>query len=364
VTDAVVHGIRGRPLELPLAPPAELAGGAMSTMPIVLVDVLASDGRCGHSYLRTYTPLALRSLAALVEDLADLLVGQPATPEAVERALPYTLRLLGTRGLVGAALAALDIALWDVRAQGAGRPLARLLGSEVDRIPVYATIRSRDPRSAAEEAHAAADRGFAAVKVKLGGRPLEDDERLVKAVRATVGAGVDVLGDFNQSLTVQQALGCAAQLDELGLAWIEEPTSADDLAGHARIRQALRTPVQLGENLEGTAELTHSIDTGASDLLTFDAVKIGGVTGWRRAASLAADAGLRVSSHSFPEISVHLLAGTPTAHWLEHLDHLAPIRASGLRVEDGHLRVLEGAGIGLRWDEDAVARLQAGRAIG
>jgi mandelate racemase len=278
--------------------------------------------------------------------------------------MPHTLRLLGRRGLVGAALAAFDIALWDVRAQAAGLPLARLLGSSADRIPVYATIRSRAPRTAAEEAHAAAERGIAAVKVKLGGRPLEEDERLVAALRAAVGADVEVLGDFNQSLTVDQALGHAARLDDLGLAWIEEPTSAHDLTGHARIRQALRTPVQLGENLEGCTELTHSIEAGASDLLTFDAVRIGGVTGWRTAAALAADAGLRVSSHSFPELSVHLLAATPTAHWLEHLDHLAPIRASGLRIEDGHLHVPRAAGIGLRWDEDAVARLQTGETVG
>ncbi len=356
---AVTDTVQVRPIEIPLAQPVELAGITLRTTPVVLIDLRTSDGLCGRAYLRTYSALALRGLARLLDDMAGLIVDQPAAPGALERAVPSTLRLLGLRGLVGAALAGLDMALWDAAARAAGQPLARLLGGGVDKVPAYATIRSRDPRIAAEEAEAAATNGFTAVKLKVGGQSATGDRKLVDAVRSSVGAGVEIMGDYNQSLTVTEALARAPELDELGLAWIEEPTRADDLAGHARIARALRTDVQLGESHEGATELERSIDAGASDLVMLDFMKIGGVTGWRRASAMAANAGLRLSSHSFPEISVHLLSASPTAHWLEHLDHLAPIRERGYRVENGHVHVPEEPGVGLRWDEGAVDRLLA-----
>lgn len=312
-----------------MARPMQLAGGVMSSVPVVLID-LEVDGVPGRSYLRTYTPLALRSLAALVEDLAGI------------EEVPHTLRLLGTRGLVGCALAGLDMARWDARARAAGVPLAALLGSSITRVPAYASLRSRDPDSAAQEA---ADCGLGTVKLKLGGRPLIEDRRVVEAVREV---GVRVMGDFNQSLTFDEAL----ELDALGLEWIEEPLAADDFAGHRALAEALETPIQLGENLEGASEAARCVQAGASDLLMFDAMKIGGVTGW-----MAARPSLPLSSHTFPEFSVHLLAASPTAHWLEHLDHLAPILERPLTVRDGHALVPDEPGAGLHWDERAIARL-------
>jgi mandelate racemase len=149
---ALVQTVRVRPVEIPLAQPVELATGTLRTTPVVLIDLRTSDGVCGHSYLRSHSALALRGLATLIDELAGRLVGRPATPAALERAVPSPLRLLGMRGLVGAALAGLDMALWDARAQAAAEPLARLLGSDVDRVPAYATIRARDPGRAGEEA--------------------------------------------------------------------------------------------------------------------------------------------------------------------------------------------------------------------
>jgi mandelate racemase len=348
-----------RPIEIPLEQPLELAVATLYTTPVVLIDLWTSDGVCGRSYLRTYSTLALRGLARLLEDLAGALIGAPAAPEALERAVPDTLRLLGLRGLVGAALAGLDIALWDCRAQAADRPLHRLLGGAVDRVSAYATVRSRAPETAAAEAQSAAARGFSAIKLKLGGQAGPDDRRLVGAVRAAVGDAIDIMGDFNESLTVAEALARAPELDGLGLAWIEEPTRADDLAGHSAIAAALRTPVQLGENHEGSTDLARSIEARASDLVMLDAMRIGGVSGWMHASGLAARAGLRVSSHSFPEISAHLLAASATAQLLEHLDHLAPIRERGYRVVDGQVELRDEPGLGLRWDEEAVERLLA-----
>ena len=130
---------------------------------------------------------------------------------------------------------------------------------------------------------------------------------------------------------------------------------AHDFSAHRAIAEALETPIQLGENLEGPAEARACLAAGASDLIMFDAMKIGGVTGWMEAARSCA---LPISSHTFPEFSVHLLAATPTGHWLEYLDHLAPILERPLEVHDGFAHVPSEPGVGLHWDEHAIARLR------
>jgi mandelate racemase len=145
-------------------------------------------------------------------------------------------------------------------------------------------------------------------------------------------------------------------LDGEGLHWIEEPTLADDHAGHALIRQHARTAIQIGENWWGPHEMALALAAGACDLGMPDAMKIGGVTGWQRAAALAEAAGLPVSSHLFPEVSAHLLAATPTCDWLEFVDWAAPILQQPLAVRDGHVAAPDLPGIGIAWDEAAVTR--------
>jgi mandelate racemase len=342
--------------------PVGTAGGAMTTAPIVLLDLMTSDGLIGRSYVRTYTPVALRALAALLEDLADLVKGRPAEPEPIGRQLRGAVRLLGARGLVLAAIAGIDMALWDVQGKAQGRPLAALLhgASDVvptDRVPAYASLRSRRPAAARDEAAAAAAAGFSAVKLKAGGAAWQADLELLAAVRSGVEESVAIMVDYNQSLTVDAVLARAGAIDELGLAWIEEPTRADDFEGHARVAAALSTPVQLGENLDGPDELRLAMSAAASDLVMFDAVRIGGVSGWMRAAQLAHEAQLPISSHTYPEFSVHLLSASRTHHWLEHLDHVAPILLRPLEIRDGYAVVPSTPGVSLEWDERAIARV-------
>jgi mandelate racemase len=164
------------------------------------------------------------------------------------------------------------------------------------------------------------------------------------------------MSDYNQSLLVAEASRRAAALEDEGLYWIEEPTRADDYSGHARIRQDTETPVQIGENWWGPHDAAKSVEAGASDYAMPDAMKIGGVTGWLRAAALAEAAGIPLSSHLFPEISAHLLAVSPTRHWLEYVDWADPILEKPLEIEDGHASAPDAAGIGISWDEEAVQR--------
>jgi mandelate racemase len=356
VDPAVVERTRVRAVSLTPSRPVETAAGVLTVTPLVLIDLTTSDGVVGRSYLRCYTPAALPGLARLVADLAELLVRTPAAPALADALLRRELRLLGTRGLTGMAMAGLDLALWDAHARARGVPLATLLGGAPRPIPAYASLRTMAPASAAEEASALAAAGFRAVKVKLGRSDLAADLAVVRALRQAVGDAVQLMVDYNQSLTVAEAVQRAAVLDGEGIAWIEEPTTAEDLTGHARVSAAARTPVQLGENWLGPADAAAAMAAGASDYATFDAMKLGGVTGWLQAAAIASRHGMPVSSHTFGEVSAHLLALTPTAHWLEYLDHVGELLTEPLQVRDGHTVPSTAPGTGLTWDEPAITR--------
>lgn len=346
-----IRRLRVRPLDLALADPVETAAGVMHTMPLVLIDLETEEGVTGRSYVRTYTPLALAATAKLIDDLAERIVGATADPVAVESTLRTRFRLLGQQGLVTIAIAAIEMALWDARAHAEGVPLTVLLGGTPRPIRAYASLRTMDPKRAAAEAEAAIQRGFTAVKLKLGGGDLAADLSTIRAVRAAIGEDAELMVDYNQNLSVDDALRRVKALDHEDLAWVEEPTRADDYEGHARIAAAADTPVQLGENWWGTNDVEKSVATRASDYVTLDVMKLGGVSGWLRAAQIAERAGLPASSHTFPELSVQLLALTPTCHWLEYLDHAGPILRHPVRIENGCAHPPDAPGSGLDWKD-------------
>lgn len=179
---------------------------------------------------------------------------------------------------------------------------------------------------------------------------------MVRAIRKAVGDATAIMVDYNQCLTPAEAVQRLRVLDEEGLIWVEEPTLAHDYVGHSMIARAAETPIQCGENWWGTLDMQHAIDARASDFMMIDVMKIGGVTGWLRAAALAQARGIRLSNHLWPELSAQLLCATPTAHWLEYADWWNPIMAEPLRIENGMADVSADTGTGVAWDEKAVAR--------
>jgi mandelate racemase len=355
----MIEQITVRGVSLTPPKPVQTAAGTLSTTPLVLID-MRTDDAIGHAYLRPYTPLALGPLVDLTANMAELIVGGSAAPARIEAELHRAVALLGRRGLVGAAMAGLDMAAWDALAREVGVPLVRLLGGEPRPVRAYASLRTMDPAAAADEAVDAVARGFTGLKLKVG--PL-GDLTAIRAVRAAIGDSIALMVDYNQSLTVAEALNRATALDDLGLAWIEEPVSAEDHSGHSRVSQATRTPIQVGENWQGLPDMAASIAAGASDLSTLDAMRIGGVTGWLAAAALAHSAGLPVSSHTFGEFSAHLLAVTPTADWLEYLDHAGEILTEPLSIQDGYATAPDGPGAGVEWDEERLSGLVSVRRV-
>jgi mandelate racemase len=268
-------------------------------------------------------------------------------------------RLLGTQGLVGIAIAALDMALWDALARSCDAPLVTLLGASHEPIPAYGALGYDGPDECARTAEDWARRGFRGVKAKIGYPTVAQDVAVVRAIRRAVGAEVAVMVDYNQSLSPADAVERLRVLDDEGLTWVEEPTLAHDYVGHARVAAAAKTPIQCGENWWGVLDLQHALDAGASDFIMPDVMKIGGVTGWMQAAALAAARNVRVSNHLWPEISAQLLAATPTAHWLEYADWWSPVLLEPLRIVDGMADTAGVIGTGVKWREDAVERFGA-----
>jgi mandelate racemase len=351
-----IRELRVRAVRVPMAEPHRTASGTIVESPLVLVDVTADDGIVGHAYVFCYATLALVPMARLVKNLEPLIAGQPLAPLAIGELLAKRFRLLGPEGLTGMAMAAVDLALWDALARAHGVPLARLLGAQPRPVPAYGAIGYDGAAGSAKVAAQWAERGFRGVKAKIGYPTVREDVEVVRAIRSEVGDAMTIMVDYNQSLSPTEAIERVSALDGEGLAWVEEPTLAEDHRGHARVAAAVRTPIQAGENWWGPEDFARAIDAGASDLMMADAMKVGGVTGWMRTAALAHAHGIRLSSHLFVEVSAHLLCATPTAHWLEYMQWFDPIVREPLRIADGCAVPGERPGSGIEWNEDAVRR--------
>lgn len=360
MTMPVIAEIRVRAVDAPIDPPLRNSLNVIPRAPLVIVDVRTTDGAAGTAYVFPYTPAALGPTAALARSLGAGLVGRKLAPATLWRELHDAGRILGTEGLVQIALSALDMAMWDALAVRAGVQLCVMLGAEPKPVPIYASLRGWGAAMLAEEAgQAVATLGARWVKFKVGQKRLEDDLDTVRAVRAAVGEAVGILVDYNQALSLPEAERRGRALQDIDVRWLEEPLPVQDDAGLAELSRRLSIPVQGGENWWGPATMHKALMAGAVDLCMPDAMKIGGVTGWMRAAAMAAAHRVPMSSHIFVEASVHLLQATPTAHLLEHLDIAAPLLAEPVAVKDGMALVPDRPGMGILWDEAALAKYAA-----
>ena len=351
-----IKSLRVRAVCVPMTEPHLIAGGSITESPLILTDVITDTGMVGHSIVFTYTPAALKPTAELIQNLEPLVVSEALAPAELEQKLSKRFRLLGTQGLVGIALAAIDMAIWDALARVYETSLVRLLGGVEKPIKAYGAIGYDGINKSASVAESWAKQGYLGVKAKIGYPTVQEDLAVVRAIREAVGDDVAIMVDYNQCLTPTEAVQRIRVLDDEGLTWIEEPTLAHDYAGHSIVTRETRTPIQCGENWWGVLDLQHAIDAHASNLVMPDVMKIGGVTGWLRAANLAHSKSLKVSSHLWPEISSRLLCCTPTAHWLEYVDWWNPILAEPLQIENGVAIIGNSVGSGVDWNEGAVER--------
>jgi len=351
-----IRGFQVRAVRVPMEP-HRTASGAVTESPLVLTDVFADDGTVGHSIVFTYNAAALKPTAELIANLGELIAGQELAPVAIADQFATRFRLLGIQGLVGMAVAGIDMALWDAMARIHDTSIVRLLGGIEKPIPAYGAVGYDGVADSARGAEVWAKLGFRGIKVKIGYPNVAEDLEVVRSIRKAVGDEMAIMVDYNQSLTPAAAVERLRFLDDEGLTWIEEPVRAHDYRGHAEVAREIRTPIQCGENWWGPHDMREAIEAGASDYMMPDVMKIGGVTGWTRASALAQAHAIPISNHLWPELSAQLMCASPTAHYLEYANWWNPVVKDPLVVEKGMANVEGASGSGVEWNEAAVARL-------
>jgi mandelate racemase len=357
--DLTLQRIEARPLVLKLERPIVARIASITDWPVILIDLYSEEGVVGRSYLEPYLPKAMAYLLPALADLGDALKGRKIAPAELYEAGRKSLHFVGYEGLSMIAVAGLDMAAWDALAQAAGLPLCALLGGSVGPVPAYNSngLWLKAPEEVASEALELRDEGgFRGLKLRLGRQRIADDLATIDAVRRAVGEDMALMVDFNQGLHLGEALERCHAIDDLGLAWIEEPIVYDNLEGYARLTAELKTPIQIGENFYGPRALYTALQMKACDYVMPDFMRIGGVTGWLRAAAIAGAAGIPMSTHLYPEVAAQVMRVTETAHWLEWQNWIDPILQEPYPVKDGELQIPDTPGVGLAWDEKAVAK--------
>jgi L-alanine-DL-glutamate epimerase-like enolase superfamily enzyme len=344
---------------IPIEPSGDAGHGLLDHEELILVEV-AADGLIGHGYAYTIGRGG-RAVQALIEhDLAPLLIGQDAGEvEALWERMWRGLLYVGRGGLLAFAVAALDIALWDLRGLRLGQPLWQIARGTARSIPAYGSgVDLPKPLDGLlRQVEGFLARGFPGVKVKVGRPDSSDDEARVAAVRKLVGDGADLMIDANMGWIPEQALERGQRLAEYRPRWLEEPSPPEAVAGHAMLARALPMPIAVGESLHSVDEFRRYIDASAVGVVQIDPVTNGGITPSLEVLRLADAAGLQTSSHYTDELSTHLLCASANPIYVEkHAFALDPYLEQPQIVTNGTVRPTNVPGTGLRFNREALAR--------
>lgn len=350
--------IRARPVVLKLKRPVVARIATIPEWPLILIDLFTEEGIVGRSYLEPYTIRTMRYLIPALQDFGEMLKGRRVAPAELYDHARKSLHFVGYEGQSMIAVSGLDMAAWDALAKANGVPLCVMLGGSVGPVKAYNSngLWLQPPEILASEAIALRDEGgFSGLKLRLGRDRARDDLAAIEAIREAVGEDMQLMADFNQGLNFAEALHRCHMIDDAGLAWIEEPIVYDNLDGYVQLTAELKSPIQIGENFYGPRDLYTALQRKACDLVMPDFMRIGGVTGWLRAAAIAGAAGIPMSTHLYPEVAAHVMRVTESAHWLEWQDWADPILQQPYEIRDGLFHIPDVPGVGLEWNEDAVA---------
>ena len=348
-------------VRVPVASSYRAGGRTVDANWHVVARVGTSDGVEGIGYIVYPRPDLMTVIGAAARELGEHLIGMSALePEAAWDRLARRGDWVGPGGLLHAALAPLDIAVWDAAGKALGQPLYRLLGGFRDRLPTYASDGlwySLSPDELAASARRHVDAGFPAVKLRLGREASPELEAArVRAVRDAVGPGPRIMADINETWSLTRARPGGRALQEAGVAWLEDPVHHHDVAGLAELRRQLDVPIAAGEHLYHLDAFRTLFEARAVDVVILDLARVGGVTPWRKIAAMAEAHRVPVCGHVVPEIQVHLLASIPNGHMVEYVPRSAGILASMPRIERGELIAPSGPGLGLELNEEAIRR--------
>jgi L-alanine-DL-glutamate epimerase-like enolase superfamily enzyme len=347
----------------PLANMPEEAG---RKRPIVALRLRTDQGIEGIG-VTLYGGRMTGSLRTAVEELAALTVGED--PMRIERIVAKlrqgTGDACGPGGIFTLALSAIDVALWDIKGKLLQQPLWKLLGGHRDRVATYASgslRRGLTDDQAQRAARTLVQKGFREMKTQMGlpGNPTPAEEvRRVRVVREAIGPDIKLMCDINQRWRPEQAIDIGNRVEEVGLFWLEDVTTADDFAGLARVTAALKTPVAGGEYVWGIVPFRHMIEAHSVDIVMIDLARVGGVTQWMKVAGMAEAFNLPVVSHVMPEMLVHMVAACPNGLTVEYMPWTAALYEETPAIDKGELVLPERPGLGLKFDEKALAHFKA-----
>lgn len=319
-----------------------------------LVRITDSDGAQGVGYSYTIGQGGPAVMSLLAETLAPQLIGQEAENiDRLWRSLMFSTHATTVGAITSLALAAIDTALWDLRARRASLPLYRLIGGARESVPMYTTEGGWlhiDTQALVDDAVAAKQAGFAGSKIKIGRPHLSEDRERLAAVREAVGARSEIMVDANQAFTRAEATRRAKVLEEYGIAWFEEPMPADDVMEHARLASGTSVPIAVGESLYSLSQFKDYLMLGGASVVQVDVARIGGITPWLKVAHMAEAYNVPVCPHFLMELHVSLVCGISNAPWLEYIPQLDALTASGMRMENGHAFPSQEPGLGIDWD--------------
>ncbi|SHN25047.1 L-talarate/galactarate dehydratase [Cryptosporangium aurantiacum] len=328
----------------------------MAEVAFLFAEVRTDDGHEGIGFSYSKRAGGPAQFAHAREVAPDLIGEDPNDIGRLWAKLVWAGASVGRSGASTQAIAAIDVALWDLKAKRAGLSLAKLLGAYRGSVRCYDTsggFLHAPIEQVLESTSAARAAGIGGVKIKVGHPSAAIDLARVAAVREHLGDDVPLMVDANQQWDRPTALRMGRALEEFGLVWIEEPLDAYDAAGHAELAAALDTPIASGEMLTSVAEHVGMLD--AVDVIQPDAPRIGGITQFLRLAALAEHAHLTLAPHFAMELHVHLAAAYPYEPWVEHFDWLYPLFEERLEISDGRIVVPERPGLGVTLSEQARA---------
>jgi len=331
---------------------------ALTEVTLLVAEIRTEAGLEGMGFGYCLRAGAAAQFAHAREVAPDLVGEDPSDIGRLWTKLVWAGASVGRSGVATQAIAAMDTALWDLKAKRAGLPLAKLLGAHRDSVRCYNTgggYLHAPIGEVLDSASASLASGIGGVKIKVGQPDLAEDLRRLRAVREHVGDDVPIMVDANQQWDRPTAMRAGRALDEFGLVWIEEPLDAYDAEGHAQLARALDTAVATGEMLTGLAEFDELVRLGAADVLQPDAPRIGGITPYLKLAGLAEHRDLAVAPHFVMEIHVHLAAAYPQDGWVEHFDWLHPVFEERLEISGGRMHLSDRPGLGLTLSEQARA---------
>ncbi len=346
------------PEDDPLANMPEEVG---RTRPVVILRLRTDNGIEGIG-LTFYGGAMTGSLRVAVDELAALTIGEdPLMIEKIVRKLRAAAGdNCGPGGIFDLALAAIDIALWDIKGKFLNQPLYKLLGGYRDKVPTYASgslRRGLTDNQAQRAAQILVQKGFTEMKTQMAlpGNPTPAEEcRRVRVVREAIGPDIKLMCDINQRWRPEQAIDIGSRIEDVGLFWLEDVTTANDYQGLARVTAALKTPIAGGEYLYGIAPFRQMMEAHSVDIIMVDIIRAGGVTQWMKIAGMAEAFNLPIVSHVMPEILVHLVAAAPNGLTVEYMPWMLALYVETPAIENGMLILSDKPGLGLKFDEEAV----------